>query len=168
MNETELQIALQQCSLHTLLILVSKGLTRAGFGDVQILDRRENRQKTRFGGHELICQTTLGSFEATVVVKVINDAVRLRMLDEMAGTVLRRKADAGIIVSPRHVTATARKVQASYRPCRIEVIDGQALSALLSRFQIGVRGRGDVDYAFLTGLEEASRSLRAFIKANAV
>ena len=102
-------------------MLVSKGLTRAGFGDVQILDRRENGQKTRFGGHEILCQTTLGSLEATVVVKVINDAVRVRMLDELAGTVLRRRADAGIIVSPRHVTATAKKVQASYRPCRIEV-----------------------------------------------
>lgn len=160
--------ALQNTSLHALLMLVSKGLTRAGFGDVQILDRRQSRQKSRFGGHELQCLTLVGNLPGKVVVKVIRDGVRLRMLDEMAGVIQRTGADLGLIISPFHVTRKAKQVVKDYRGSRISVLDGEALAELLQRHDIGVRGKGSVDYAFFGGLEELAERLTQFMRENPV
>lgn len=156
---------LQRSSLHTLLLLTSKVLSRSGFGEVQILDRRETRQKSRFGGHELMCESSFGSLPLKVIVKVINDGVRVRMLDELAGAVIRTKADLGIIVSPRHVTATARKLQPHYLSARVNIIDGNDLAERLMKLGIGVRPKGDVDYQFFGALEEVSERVNAFMKA---
>lgn len=156
---------LQRSSLHTLLLLTSKVLSRSGFGEVQILDRRETRQKSRFGGHELMCESSFGSLPLKVIVKVINDGVRVRMLDELAGAVMRTRADLGIIVSPRHVTATARKLQPHYLSARVNIIDGNDLAERLMKLGIGVRLKGDVDYQFFGALEEVSERVNAFMKA---
>lgn len=160
--------ALQNTSLHALLMLVSKGLTRAGFGDVQILDRRQSRQKSRFGGHELQCLTSVGNLPGKVVVKVIQDAVRLRMVDEMAGVIQRTGADLGLIISPFHVTRKAKQVIREYRGSRINVLDGEALAQLLKQYEIGIRGKGSVDYAFFGGLEEMAQRLTRFMRENPV
>ena len=119
MNDQALEEMLKRCSLHSLLMLTSKVLSRSGFGDVQLLDRRQSRQKSRFGGHELLCESSVGMFPTRVIVKVIQDSVRLRMLDELAGSVRRTNADMGLIVSPHHLTANASKHLASYAPMRI-------------------------------------------------
>lgn len=154
---------LKDCSLHTLLMLTSKALTRSGFGDVQILDRRQSKQRSRYGGHELVCRGNLGTLPMKVIVKVINDSVRVRMLDELAGAVVRNRADAGLIVTPHHLTTNAARQQGQYRPARVEVIDGPALAGLLSKFGIGQRGRGEVDYAFFGALHEMSGRILSFI-----
>ena len=163
MHETPFEGILQTCSLHSLLMLTSKALTRSGFGDVQILDRRQVRQKSRFGGHELLCETTVGHLPCKVIVKVINDKVRQRMLDELAGAVDRNKADLGLLVTPHQLSATAAKQQGSYSRSRIQVIDGAALEELLRKFKIGIRPKGDIDYAFFSSLEEVSDRLLAFM-----
>lgn len=160
--------ALQNTSLHALLMLVSKGLTRAGFGDVQILDRRQSRQKSRFGGHELQCFTSVGNLPGKVVVKVIRDGIRVRMLDEMAGVIQRTGADLGLIISPFHITRKAKKVVSDYRGTRINVLDGEALAELLKQYEIGIRGKGGVDYAFFGGLEELAERLTQFMRENPV
>ena len=157
---------LKDCSLHTLLMLTSKALTRSGFGDVQLLDRRQSKQRSRYGGHELVCRGNLGTLPMKVIVKVINDSVRVRMLDELAGVVIRTRADAGIIVTPHHVTTNALRQQGTYSRARIEIIDGHALAGLLSKFGIGQRGRGEVDYAFFGALHEMSDRVLSFIAAN--
>jgi restriction endonuclease Mrr len=163
MIDSPLRIALQQCSLHALLMIVSKTLTRAGLGDVQIMDRRKSTQRTRFGGHELLCETYLNNRPIKIVVKVISDAVRMRMLDELAGVTLRTKADSALVVTPFHVTRTAAKVLGEHHPVRIETIDGLELEKLLLKFGIGVRGKGEVDYAFFGGLEQVSARLLDFL-----
>jgi len=155
--------ALRASSLHALLILTSKALSRSGFGDVQILDRRQNKQKTRYGGHELLCETELGGLPVKVVVKVVNDVVRLRMLDELAGTVVRRRADFGLIVTPQSVAKSAEKLVGSHLPVRIEVIDGPSLARMLIKYQIGTRGADDVDYAFFSELESQSFRIISFL-----
>lgn len=155
---------LKQSSLHSLLLLTAKMLSRSGFGEVQILDRRETRQKSRFGGHELLCETSLGSLPVKVIVKVINDSIRLRMLDELAGAVLRTKADLGIIVSPHHLTSSAKRYQASYKSARLSVIDGAALAERLGRLGIGIRAHGGPDYAFFIELEEMGRRVSDFMR----
>jgi restriction endonuclease Mrr len=162
-KDTPLTGALKQCSLHSLLMLTSKALTRSGFGDVQILDRRQSRQKSRYGGHELVCVAQLGDLPMRVVVKVINDAIRVRMLDELAGVIDRTKADFGLLVTPHHLTPKAAREQAKYRKSRIEVIDGKQLSAILTRHKVGVRPKGEVDYAFFGELEMQSGRILNFI-----
>lgn len=156
---------LKGCSLHSLLMLTSKVLTRSGFGEVEILDRRETKQRSRYGGHELRCTVNLGIVPMKVIVKVINDSVRVRMLDELTGTVSRTKADLGLIVTPHHLTSTAKLHQAFYRQARVQVIDGQQLAGMLQKAGIGVRDR-DVDYAFFGALEDVSGRLLAFIASH--
>lgn len=164
MNDQPMIQVLQNSSLHGLLLVTSKMLARSGFGDVQILDRRETRQKSRFGGHELLCESSLGSLPVKVIVKVINDSIRLRMLDELAGAVMRTKADLGLIVSPHHLTSSASRHQASYKAARVEAIDGAELVGRLTRLGIGVRKSGELDYQFFGGLEEVSRRVMCFIR----
>ncbi|MBS1714605.1 MAG: restriction endonuclease [Armatimonadetes bacterium] len=166
MTDVQVKYALQNCSLHSLLMLTSKALKRAGFGDVQILDRRQSRQKSRYGGHELLCQTEFGTVPAKVVVKVVRDSVRQRMLDELAGTVIRRNADMGILVATKHVSALARRNRERYNPLRLEIIDGDALAGLLAKYGIGVRPHGEVDYAFFGKLEEQSFRVLSFLASS--
>jgi hypothetical protein len=163
MSETPLERALQLSSLHVLLMLTSKALTRSGFGDVQILDRRHSKQRSRFGGHELLCQSSIGSLPLNVIVKVINDSVRLRMLDELAGAVIRRRADFGLLVTPHHISATMKGRQVQYGPVRIEVMDGPVLASLLGKEGIGVRERGGVDVPFFESMEILSQRLLGFL-----
>jgi hypothetical protein len=160
----ELTEALKQCSLHSLLMLTSKALTRSGFGDVEILDRRRARQKSRFGGHELSCLAHLGPVPVKVLVKVVRDDVRTRMLDELAGCVLRNGADIGMIVSAYNVSGSVEVRQANYRPVRVEILDGNGLANLMRCSGIAVRPSGDVDYAFLSELEAVSDRLLDFIR----
>ena len=163
MNETPMVEMLKGCSLHSLLMLTSKALSRAGFGDVQILDRRQSKQRSRHGGHELVCRLNIGFVPMKVIVKVINDSVRVRMMDELAGAVIRNQADFGLIVTPHHVTTNAMRQQGASRLARVEVIDGPKFAALLSKFGIGLRGRTDIDYAFFGALEDVSARLLTFI-----
>jgi hypothetical protein len=163
MRTDPLSGALQGCSLHALLMLTAKALTRAGFGDVEILDRRRPSEKSRFGGHELSCRTFLGSLPLHVVVKVVREDVHLRMLDELAGTVLRMRADVGLLVTPHRLSAKKAVIPPTYRPARVEVLDGPALARLVRSAGVGARGRADVDYGFFGELEHASNRLLEFI-----
>ena len=166
MNDQELQATLKQCSLHSLLLVTSRAFARAGFGDVQILDRRQSKQKSRFGGHEIMCDLSVGFFPVRIIVKVLQDGVRLRHLDELAGTVRRTTADMGIVVSPHSLTAGAEAHLNGYQPMRIEVVTGSAFARLLSTYHVGVRSRGEVDYAYFSALEDASEKLISFLKTN--
>lgn len=164
MSEARLLAALRRCSLHALLMLAAKALTRAGFGDVQTLDRRTSRQRSRFGGHELVCLGQVGTLPVKVAVKLVRQDVRTRMLDELAGTVLRTGADLGLIVTPYALTGAAAKRLGSHPRARVEVMDGPALARLLASQGIGVREDGSVDRTFFAGLEEASERLLGFIR----
>jgi len=162
MNE-QLELILQQVSLHTLLMVTSGMLSRSGFGDVRVLDRRTPKQKSRYGGHELMCYGSLGILPMKIIVKVLADGIRLRHLDEMAGAVDRTRADLGLVISPHRLSGGALKHRESYKKSRIEVIDGPVLADLLIRNGVGVGG-GQVDEAFFEALEEASPRILACIK----
>ncbi|MBS1701412.1 MAG: restriction endonuclease [Armatimonadetes bacterium] len=162
-HQEEFQGALVSSSLHVQLMLVAKVLTRSGFGDVQLLGRRLRAQKSKVGGCELMCHTNLGGLPFKVIVKFINDGVRTRMLDEMAGAIDRTKADFGIVVSTEDLSPRLAKNQAQYQKSRVEVIDGKALASLLIRFKIGTRPNGSPDYAYFTKLEEQSYYIRNFL-----
>lgn len=159
----ELALALGNVSFHALQILISNVMSRAGWHETQILDRRETGRKSRFGGHEISCRSFIGPVAVKMVVKVLRDSGRTRMLDEMAGTVLRNGADLGLLVVPSKLSARIERAQGAYRPARIEVLDHEALASLMRCSGVGVRADGSPDYAFLTALEEQSSRLLAFI-----
>lgn len=157
MNLITLEQSVRRCSLHAQLILISKTLSCNGFGDVQILDRRLTRQKSRFGGHELLCVTQVGTVPVRIVVKVVRDSVRLRMLDELAGVVIRMEADLGLIVSPYRLIGRALINRPRYRPARVEVIDGRMLVRMMVKHRIGLTLEGQVDLPFFEHLNYQSR-----------
>lgn len=164
MNQSELKLMLQTSSLHTLLLLTSKMLARQGFGDVQFMDRRDTKQKSRYGGHELMCESSLGTFPIKVIVKVIGDSIRLRMLDELAGAVMRTGSDLGIIVSPFPLSKAVARHNAQYHAARLMIIDGDGLASRLSTLGIGVRPSGGVDYQFFSRLYEMGDRARLFLQ----
>jgi hypothetical protein len=163
MTNTAMMKMLQTASLHSLLMMTSKALSRSGFGDVQILDRREAKQKSRYGGHELLCVTTIGGVPVRIVVKVIRDSFRVRMFDELAGVVIRQNADMGILISPHQGNEIGMKWQPQYRPLKIYSMDGHALSRMISRSRIGTKDGFTPDYAFLEALEEMGSRVRSFM-----
>jgi hypothetical protein len=129
-----------------------------------MLDRRQSREKSRYGGHDLVCFSELGTMPTKVIVKVIKDSARIRMLDELSGAATRVNADLGLLVTPFHITSKAKLELPKYRKPRVEVIDGVALSQLLAQDRIGMREKGEVDYAFFGYLEEASAKMLMFLK----
>jgi len=163
MTDPQLTYALRECSLSSLLSTVSKALARSGYGDVQYVGRHHPRQKSRYGGHELICETVMGPNLHRVVVKVVRDTVRIRNLDELAGTVTRVEADAGLIVSPFPVTKKAAFFLDSYGPVRTGVIAGDALATWLTRLGIGVTPDGAVDWSYFGHVEEATDQVLTFL-----
>jgi len=163
MRPDPLACALRNASLHVRLMLVSKALARAGFGEVEILDRRHAGQKSRDGGHELVCRSPLGHLTVRMLVKVVDQDAKTRMLDELAGAVVRCGADMGLLVSLHNVSASIAAKQAAYHPARVETMDGKGISDLMRRSGLAVRD-GEVDYAYLAALEEVSERLLAFMR----
>lgn len=163
-HNLQFKAALSAASLHPLLLIVARVLQRSGYGDVQFLDRRHPRQKSRFGGHELVCELLQGMRSHRVVVKVVRDDVRIRNLDELAGTIIRMNADSGLVVSPGRVTRKATRLIESYGPIHLGVIDGDNLAEWLRIHDIGVLPSGEVDYGYFGALEEMSSRLLPFIE----
>lgn len=155
MENSPLEAALKRLSLHPLITLVSRVLTRAGYGEAQLQNRLKERQKSRQGGCDMLFEATFGTRPVRVAVKVLRDSVRIRMLDELCGVVQRTKADMGFIVATGHITRNARPLLDQYGP-DIHVLDGSALASLLETYGIGTKGPGEVDWEFFAGLEATS------------
>lgn len=161
---TPLERTLPNLSLHSLLMVTAKALARAGFGDVEFMDRRSPKEKSREGGHELLCRSSLGGIETMVIVKVVRDSVRVRHLDELYGTVVRTGADTGLLVATKSFTSRAKGLVRVYGHPRLTVFDGPAFARFLARHGIGVRPSGEPDYAFLEALEQYSEGVRDFVR----
>ncbi len=163
MTNPELTNMLQTCSLHELEMILQMTLSREGFGDIEIMNRRLAKQKSRFGGYDLVCRRTIGSVQETIIVKIVRDTVRIRHCSELMGEIDRANADLGLLVTPFHVCDSAVTQLTKYTKSRFEVLDGNDLADLLTKYEIGVRGRGEIDYAYFTGLREASERIIGFI-----
>lgn len=159
----ELAKLVRSSSLHTCLILTSKALSRSGYGDIELLGRRMPKQKSRIGGCELLCHTNLGAQPIRVIVKVIKDSVRTRMLDEMAGAIDRTRSDFGILVPMEELSGRLASVARRYERSRVEVIDIARLTEMLYRFRIGVRPNGEPDYQFFADLDEQLDRVNEFL-----
>jgi len=163
MSNEQLKGALKAATLHPLLLMVSKVLARSGYGEIRVMDRRTARQKSRDGGHELICELLQGQEPHRIVVKVLRDSIRIRNLDELVGTINRTGADSGLVVSAHHITRDARRLIESYSGVEIGVVDGDGLANWLRVHGIGVLSNGDVDYGFFGHLEDLSHHVRRFL-----
>lgn len=167
MLEERVQEMLQEVSFHVLLLCVSASLSREGYSDVQLLGRRTTKQKSYLGGCDLVAHQPLGVFHTRTLVKVIQDDVRLRMLDEMTGAMPRNKANFGVIVTPYGVTRQVRELNAEFPGHPIRIIDGKELSYLMVLHGIGVEdreGKGSIDYNYFQHLHEHSRKLLKMIR----
>lgn len=156
MNNEELLVMLQQCSLLELLLILDVLLTREGYGQLEVLDRIRTTQKSKKGGVEILGHIGFGVKPMTCAIKVINDDIRVRMLSELVGTVDRLNADIGVIVSPRKLCASATRELPKYTKVPLIVIDGEKLADLMRKYEYGVRPDGSVDYAFFGGLDQFS------------
>lgn len=163
METKPLELALRQLSLNPLMTIVSRVLTRAGYGEARLQDRLKEKQKSRNGGCDLLFEATFGTREVRVAVKVLRDTIRTRMLDEMCGVVRRTKADMGFLVTPYSLGKKARDLLSSYRP-EIHVIDGAALAELMQLYGIGTKGPGVVDEEFFAWLEHYSDRTVDYLK----
>lgn len=169
MLKDEMQRIMQGVNFYVLLLCVSNVLSREGFSDVQLLGRRTTKQKSYIGGCDLVAYQKLGIFETKTLVKVIQDDVRLRMLDEMTGTMPRAKANFGVIVTPFGSTKQVAELNTQYPGNPIRIIEGKELATLLIRHRLGVReylGKLVPDYTYLQQLHEGSRRVLTFLKAN--
>ena len=164
MTNLRLQRELQACPLHVLLLATQRALSRSGYGDVQFLGRFRRRQKSRLGGHDIVCETVMGASVHHVVVKVLRDTVRVRHLDELAGTVQRTRADTGLVVSPYGMTKAAAQTIGGGGVPRFHVVAGADMAEWFANYGVGVKKDGTVDRLFFRHLEEAAGKMDAFLK----
>ncbi|HMS56450.1 MAG TPA: hypothetical protein PKA27_13720 [Fimbriimonadaceae bacterium] len=162
-NLIELQEKLKACSLYGLLLVTQKALTRAGYGDVQFQDRRQRRQKTKHGGHELTCLWHHGDCASSVVVKVSTYALRTRNLDEAIGTVDRRRADSAMVVSPHNLSPKVAVKQGQYATAPLTVLAGSELAGLVATHGVGLLPDGTIDHIFYDLLRQEERELLPYL-----
>lgn len=159
MNLEFAQSRIHHAKLHTKVILLQRLLCRMGFGEVQSMGRLKPSQKSKQGGHELFCRFQAGSQTATMVVKLVSDSARLRMLCELAGTMLLNRAQFGLLVATKRSSERMFRCLDRLSPLKIDLIDGPALVQLLHKYGIGVRIQGEPDFAYLEGLDQQEREI---------
>lgn len=163
----EFLVALRSASLHVRLLLIQRLLGRAGFGDIEIMDRRMEGQRSRNLGYELTCHSVKGTLPIRILVKVTKEHGRLRMVDELASVVHREQAHAGLLVVLNQVAASVRTFQFSRLCSPVEVVEPFTLLPLFHRHGVAVRPAGGVDYAYLEELEMQSEQLLAALRDGA-
>ncbi|MBI1331274.1 MAG: hypothetical protein GC165_00170 [Armatimonadetes bacterium] len=165
-NERLLEGALSKSSLPALINLTVKVLARSGYGDIEVLGRRLNWQKSKLGGCELLCRSFIGNIELRVIVKVIRDFARTRMLDEMAGAMDRLGADLGLLVTTGKLGVSVGSKAKLHIKSRIHVVDVKLLAEMLRYYRIGVRPDGSPDYAFFGSLEAKAKQFESLLLAH--
>lgn len=156
---------LEESSFNTFTVVVSSVLAQTGFGDVVSMGRLKRNGKSRHGGFDLRCKFGSSDFRQVAVVKLVHDdSIRLRMLCELAGTVVLQKANLGILVSTRKASDRMRAFVPLFGALKVDVIDGEQLANLMARLGIGMRGHTEIDYAYFAALEENSEAFVEFAK----
>jgi len=166
MSTKPLERVLQDLSLNELIMLLEKLLPFEGFGDVEVLDRRKTKQKSRFGGFEMRCRTKVGNQAGIVLVKVVPKfPLNTRMVHELAGCGLEHDALLSLLVSPFNRSPSRAFAQALQPKLRVRIIDVPELIRLMNCSGLGIRPKGEVDYAFFANLKTASDLVLETIEA---
>lgn len=157
---------LEASSFRTFVTVVSSVLAQKGFGDVVSMGRHTRSGKSRHGGFDLRCRYGTGDFQQVAVVKLIHDdSIRLRMLCELAGTVVLQKANLGILVSTRRTSDRMRAIVPLFGALKVEVIDGEQLALMMARLGVGMRGHCEIDYEYFETLEQKREAFDEFEKS---
>lgn len=159
MNLEFAQSRIHHAKLHTKVILVQRLLGRMGFGEVRSMGRLKPSQKSKRGGHELFCRFQAGSQDATMVVKLVSDSARLRMLCELAGTMLLNRAQFGLLIATKPSSERMFRYLDRLTPLKMDLIDGPALVQLLHKHGIGIRQHGEPDFAYLERLDAQEKAI---------
>lgn len=165
MNLEFAQSRIHHAKLHTKVVLLQRLLSRMGYGDVRSMGRLKPGQKSKQGGHELFCRFQAGSQTANMVVKLVSDSARLRMLCELAGTMLLNRAQFGLLIATKPSSARMLQFLDRLTPLKIELIDGPHLAQLLHKYRIGVRVHGEPDFAYLERLDQQETEVVALLNS---
>ncbi len=167
-NQKELT-GLENCSLYAHLLMLEKACSMAGYGYVEIMDRRLPKQKSRYGGYEMVLHGMVGRSKLKVIVKVVRDTLHVRNFAELNGAIQQSGADFGILVSP-HIPTDSFIANLPKFHERIDLWAGKTYIQVLKYFKIGFRLSGEPDYAQLQEYErlaeKSEKALRKF-KADA-
>lgn len=164
MSCTRIVHAVRELPLEALELIVQQLLSASGFDDIRHQGRSTSGQKTRHGGFEFECRTTIGAVPARVVVKVLREDIRLRGADEMLGVRQRRGAHLGLIITTKSATQKLESLKARFQAGGVEWWDGNDIANAMVKYQIGARSNGEPDYAYLMGLEEGAFKIQRIRK----
>ncbi|MBS1703673.1 MAG: restriction endonuclease [Armatimonadetes bacterium] len=145
--------------LGALEILVQTLLAREGFGEVEIMNRWNPKQKTKKGGFELVCFRGTGPLRETTLVKVIQDDIRVRMLAELVGNVDRINADFGIVVTTKRACHSARRELPKFTTCQVRIVEPPDIENLMRKHLVGFREHGEPNHAYFSFLMEQAEAL---------
>ncbi|MCX6379877.1 MAG: restriction endonuclease [Armatimonadetes bacterium] len=143
-SQEELQTALQEqllsLSFHAFEECVQQLLVSMGYVEVKLMGRTQWRQRTAHGGLDMEAYTEVGVTRIQVIaqVKQYTRPIQRRFVDELRGTMLRTGSRHGLLVTTSTFPNAAKKAVAGDRLAPIRLIDGEELTNLLIRYQIGV------------------------------
>jgi membrane-bound metal-dependent hydrolase YbcI (DUF457 family) len=149
---------LHSLSFHAFAELVCDLLRRMGYTDVALLGRTTLRQRTRYGGRDIMASARTGVTGArvTIQLKLYERPVSRRFVDEMAGVMLRIGSTQGILITTSTFAKPAVQAAGRNRLTAVRLVDGPALVSLLARHQLGIkqtaRGRLFLDTRFFRQL----------------
>lgn len=146
------QKVLEENPFDAFLTLTRKVLSRSGYGEIVELGRIQSWQKSKIGGCELLGMTTIGESPVKVIIKLIKDSVRTRMLDELSGVCNREQAGNGILVSTQALGPKLRCIPEKYINQSIRVFDINDLRRLFAKHHLLLTPEGAVDPAYLERL----------------
>lgn len=144
----QLEAMLNGTKLHGFEMILQSLLSREGYGEVTLMGRRRSKQKSRYGGFELLCKLSIGPEPFVCIVKVVHQhEIRVRQVMEAAGNVDRMKVDMAIIATPLTTCESTAQVLPLISKSRVDIWDGPRIADLMIKYGIGVRN-GEVDYAY--------------------
>lgn len=157
---------LKETNLHAFQIILQSILQREGYGEVTLMDRRRPKQKSRYGGFELVCKSSIGPEPFVCIVKVVlQHSVRVRQVMEAAGNVDRMSVDMAIVATPYTTCETTAEILPLMTKSRIDIWDGPRIVDLMMKHRVGTR-EGEVDFAYFGWLNYVSdKSIEVLEKA---
>lgn len=156
---------IQTLSIGGLQILLQSLFAREGFGDVELMGRYTQKQKSKLGGFELRCRRSIGPIHQTILIKVImGHQIRVRSLAEMAGNVDRFNADHGLVITTTTACKSAIRELPKFTKSPIHILESRDLAELLVKHRFGVREHGEPNYAYFSALNELAKRSEPILK----
>lgn len=130
---------LQALTYLAFLLCVMRVLERAGYADVDWLERLHTRGRNSQGGADLKGAAQVGFSTGMVLIQAKQGRADRRFVDELRGAMLRHGAPFGILVSLDELPQQAIAAAALYRGRPVRLVGGEELASTMMVLGIGVR-----------------------------